>query len=171
MLYPLGFYCVKKTKRFVILSPDKSSERNLSCFDTMKPKRIEHLQKEEPFSSDPYFSTNFYNIWGFAQWQFLVSWIFVVWVFQVQFKTGINLERSKLHKKNVLAWKHWTKKRLEEFDMISFEVMDWKQKTEELLQNLQMTNFHLDFKQFHFSGNQKNILKLLNMNVKLEQVN
>ena len=27
-----SFYYVKKTKRFVILSSDKSSERNLSCF-------------------------------------------------------------------------------------------------------------------------------------------
>ena len=28
----------------------------LSCFfDIIKPRRIEHLQKEEPFSSDPYF--------------------------------------------------------------------------------------------------------------------
>ena len=57
MLYPPGFYHVKKTKRFVILSSDKSSEHNLSCFfDIIKPRRIEHLQKEEPFSSDPYFS-------------------------------------------------------------------------------------------------------------------
>ena len=47
----------QKTKRFVISSSDKSSERNLSCvFDIIKPRRIEHLQKEEPFSSDPYFS-------------------------------------------------------------------------------------------------------------------
>ena len=58
MLYPPGFYYVKKPKRFVILSSDKSSECNLSCFfDIIKPRRIEHLQKEEPFSSDPYFST------------------------------------------------------------------------------------------------------------------
>ena len=58
MLYPPGFYYhVKKPKRFVILSSDKSSERNLSCFfDMIKPWRIEHLQSEEPFSSDPYFS-------------------------------------------------------------------------------------------------------------------
>jgi hypothetical protein len=57
MLYPPGFYFVKKPKRFAILSSDKSSERNLSSFfDTKKPRRIEHLQSEEPFSSDPYFS-------------------------------------------------------------------------------------------------------------------
>ena len=57
MLYPPGFYYVKKPKRFVILSSDKSSERNLSSFfDIKKPRRIEHLQSEEPFSSDPYFS-------------------------------------------------------------------------------------------------------------------
>ena len=41
----------------MILSSDKSSERNLSCFfDIIKPRRMEHLQSEEPFSSDPYFS-------------------------------------------------------------------------------------------------------------------
>ena len=57
MLYPPGFYYVKKPKRFVILSSDKSSERNLSCFfDMRKPRKMEHLQKEEPFSSDPNFS-------------------------------------------------------------------------------------------------------------------
>ena len=57
MLNLPGFYFVKKTKRFVILSSDKSSERNLSCFfDIIKPRRLEHLQSEEPFSSDPYFS-------------------------------------------------------------------------------------------------------------------
>ena len=58
MLYPPGFYYVKKPKRFVILSSDKSSERNLSSsFDIKNPRRIEHLQSKEPFSSDPYFST------------------------------------------------------------------------------------------------------------------
>ena len=57
MLYPPGFYFVKKPKRFVILSSDKSSERNLSSFfDIKNPRRIEHLQSEEPFSSDTYFS-------------------------------------------------------------------------------------------------------------------
>ena len=57
MLYPPGFYFVKKPKRFVILSSDKSSERNLSSFfDIKKHRRKEHLQNEEPFSSDPYFS-------------------------------------------------------------------------------------------------------------------
>ena len=57
MLHAHGFYYVKKPKRFVILSSDKSSERNLSCFfDIKKPRRIEHLQSEKPFSSDPYFS-------------------------------------------------------------------------------------------------------------------
>ena len=41
----------------MILSSDKSSERNLSSsFDMKKPRRMEHLQSEEPFSSDPYFS-------------------------------------------------------------------------------------------------------------------
>ena len=58
MLYPPGLYHVKKPKRFVILSSDKSSECNLSrlFFDIIKPRRIEHLQKEEPFFSYPYFS-------------------------------------------------------------------------------------------------------------------
>ena len=45
ILYPTGFYCVKKPKRFVSLSFDKSSEKNLSCFfDMKKPRRIENLQ-------------------------------------------------------------------------------------------------------------------------------
>ena len=57
MLYPPGFYYVKKPKRFVILSSEKSSERNLSSFfDIKKPRTIEHLQIEELFSSDLYFS-------------------------------------------------------------------------------------------------------------------
>ena len=57
MLDPPGFYFVKKPKRFVILTSDKSSERNLSSFfDIKKTRRIEHLQSEKPFSSDPYFS-------------------------------------------------------------------------------------------------------------------
>ena len=64
MLYPPGFYYVKKPKRFVILSSDKSSERNLSCFfDIKKPSRIEHLQSEEPLSSDPYFKKATKNIY------------------------------------------------------------------------------------------------------------
>ena len=67
MLQPPGFYYVKKPKRFVILSSDKSSERNLSCFfDTIKPRRIEHLQNQEPFSSDPYFNT-FLKCFALAQ--------------------------------------------------------------------------------------------------------
>ena len=62
MLHPPGFYYVKKPKRFVILSSDKISERNLSCFfDIIKPRRMEHLQSEEPFSSDPYFSHSAYD--------------------------------------------------------------------------------------------------------------
>ena len=60
MLYPPGFYYVKKPKMFVILSSDKSSERNLFCFfDIIKPRRIENLQSEEPFSSDPYFRMHY----------------------------------------------------------------------------------------------------------------
>ena len=77
MLHPPGFYYVKKPKRFVILSSDKSSERNLSCFfHIMKHRRMEHLQSEEPFSSDPYFRgpdvssgihvhDNHIQVWGF----------------------------------------------------------------------------------------------------------
>ena len=68
MLYPPGFYYVKKTKRFVICSSDKSSECNLYCFfDIIKPRRIEHLQKEESFSSDPYFSNLLYAVASEAQ--------------------------------------------------------------------------------------------------------
>ena len=37
MLYPPGVYFVKKPKKFVILSSDKSSERNLSSFDIKNP--------------------------------------------------------------------------------------------------------------------------------------
>ena len=47
----------------MILSSDKSSERNLSSFfDIKKPRRMEHLQSEEPFSSDPYFSNKISKI-------------------------------------------------------------------------------------------------------------
>ena len=68
MLQPPGFYYVKKPKRFVILSSDKSSERNLSCFfDIIKPRRMEHLQSEEPFSSDPYFNVIFTAISGLLE--------------------------------------------------------------------------------------------------------
>ena len=49
----------------MILSSDKSSERNLSSFfDTKKPRRIEHLQSEEPFSSDPYSRNYFFFEFG-----------------------------------------------------------------------------------------------------------
>ena len=41
MLYLPGFYFVKKPKRFVILSSDKSSERNLSSFFLHKKKTQE----------------------------------------------------------------------------------------------------------------------------------
>ena len=67
MLYPPGFYYVKKPKRVVILSSDKSSERNLSCFfDIIKPRRVEHLQKEDPFSSDPYFSVTVIKVYKYV---------------------------------------------------------------------------------------------------------
>jgi hypothetical protein len=75
MLYPPGFYFVKKPKRFVILSSDKSSERNLSSFfDTKNTRRIEHLQTEEPFSSDPYFRKKSYSM--FAPISFMLINVF-----------------------------------------------------------------------------------------------
>ena len=49
----------------MILSSDKSSDRNLPSFlDIKKPMRIEHLQSEEPFSSDPYFSDLVFGVDG-----------------------------------------------------------------------------------------------------------
>ena len=69
MLHLPGFYYVKKPKRFVILCSDKSSERNLSCFfDMREPRKMEHLQKEEPFSSDPYFSRQARFLPSHAHW-------------------------------------------------------------------------------------------------------
>ena len=44
MLAPPGFYYLKKPKRFVILSSDKSSERNLSCFFDIKNPQIRILE-------------------------------------------------------------------------------------------------------------------------------
>ena len=64
MLYPPGFY-VKKPKRFVILSSDKSSERNLSCFFDIKPRRGEHSWKEGIVSSEYIFSSVLFRISGF----------------------------------------------------------------------------------------------------------
>ena len=62
----------------MILFSDKSSECNLSCFfDIKKPRRIEHLQSEEPFSSDPYFSDQAkgleFAIWDHYLEQFIQS--------------------------------------------------------------------------------------------------
>ena len=75
MFYPPGLYYVKKPKRFVILSFDKSSERNLSCFfGKIKPRRIEHLLNQEPFSSDPYFNSQFLNL----NETLLAQWIWIV---------------------------------------------------------------------------------------------
>ena len=83
MLYPPGFYFVKKPKRFVILS----SERNLSCFfDIIKPRRVEHLHSDEPFSSDPYFRAKIRwykprNCWLFKFWQTMFRcsfWVFLI---------------------------------------------------------------------------------------------
>ena len=47
----LGSIMSKKQERLrsELLSEDK-------IFDIIKPRRIEHLQSEEPFSSDPYFN-------------------------------------------------------------------------------------------------------------------
>ena len=53
MLHPPGFYFVKKPKRIVILSSDKSSERNLSSFfeiiKKLKSKytSLENMQTEQ----------------------------------------------------------------------------------------------------------------------------
>ena len=57
MLHPPGYYYVKKQERLrsELLSEDKITNL-LGFFDIIKPRRIEHLQSEEPFSSDPYFS-------------------------------------------------------------------------------------------------------------------
>ena len=41
--------------RSELLSEDEITNL-LVFFDIIKPRRIEHLQKEEPFSSDPYFN-------------------------------------------------------------------------------------------------------------------
>ena len=51
----LGFIMSKKQERLrsELLSEDKIT--NIRFFDIIKPRRIEHLQSEEPFSSDPYF--------------------------------------------------------------------------------------------------------------------
>ena len=98
MLYPPGFYYVKKPKRFVILSSDKSSERNLSCFfDIKKPRRIEHLESEEPFSSDPYFSI-YYTLSKVANsyWHYflqsITSWLLLVEEMMGQQKLDIILK-------------------------------------------------------------------------------
>ena len=44
--------------RSELLSEDKITNL-LVFFDTIKPRRMEHLQSEEPFSLDPYFSAAF----------------------------------------------------------------------------------------------------------------
>ena len=94
MLYPAGFYFVKKSKRFVILSSDKSSERNLSSFfDIKKPRRIEHLQSEEPFSSDPYIRSSMYSMvhqkfhtWVLLQQNFLFIFARLICILRIDLK-------------------------------------------------------------------------------------
>ena len=108
MLQLPGFYYVKKPKRFVILSSDKSSERNLSCFfDIIKPRKMEHLQSEEPFSSDLYFSykgasmvSKTSNCWFRNQKSLIVFWQNLIILAmcssaETSFKTMLKLHSSK----------------------------------------------------------------------------
>ena len=56
MLHPPRFYYVKKTREVAFWTFIRRwNHKPLGFFDIIIPKRIEHLQKEEPFSSDPYF--------------------------------------------------------------------------------------------------------------------
>ena len=58
MLHPPGFYYVKKTREVGFWTFIRRwNHKPLSFYDIIKPSRIEHLQKEEPFSSDPYFNS------------------------------------------------------------------------------------------------------------------
>ena len=63
MLYSPGFFYFKKLERLhsELLSEDKITN-HLVFFDIIKPMRIEHLQSEEPFSSDPYFKEKILRI-------------------------------------------------------------------------------------------------------------
>ena len=57
MLHPPGFYYVKKTREVAFWTFIRRwNHKPLRFFDIIKPRRIEHLQSEEPFFSDPYFS-------------------------------------------------------------------------------------------------------------------
>ena len=57
MLYPPGFYYVKKTREVAFWTfIRRQNHKPLRFFGIIKPRRIEHLQNQEPFSSDPYFS-------------------------------------------------------------------------------------------------------------------
>ena len=110
MLHPPGLYYVKKPKSFVILSSDKSSERNLSCFfDIIKPRRMEHLQSEEPFSSDPYFSTkvSMYQVHYLNTWHYIFFWIFSIFCWLPLVATGNTLknwQKVERHIFEVLIW-------------------------------------------------------------------
>ena len=52
----LGFVMSKKLRGLWFYLLLKVNTTSLGFFDIIKPRRIEHLQKEEPFSSDPYFN-------------------------------------------------------------------------------------------------------------------
>ena len=104
MLYPPGFYYVKKTKRFVISSSDKSSERNLSCFfDVIKPRRMKHLQNQEPVSSDPYFST-FHDRISWAYGSNLLSGRLNVTESQKQMKALAIFTENKPNTLRITSW-------------------------------------------------------------------
>ena len=53
----LEFFYVKKTREVAFWTFIRRwNHKPLRFFDIIKPRRMEHLQSEEPFSSDPYFS-------------------------------------------------------------------------------------------------------------------
>ena len=111
MLYPPGFYFVKKPKRFVILSSDKSSECNLSSFfDVKKLRTIEHLQSEEPISSDPYFNVIFEVLKLALNIEIVIEfWIFVFFQFSAEKKTDLKKYKSLLYRFSwgtLIAWRY-----------------------------------------------------------------
>ena len=121
MLYPPGFYFVKKLKRFVILSFDKSSECNLSSFfDIKRPRRIEHLQSEEPFSSDTYFSDKMlisqrYITWFDAQPDHLLA-RYLAWKCLTFELTQLRHQNCPLSKRSVNEGLQWKTRRTWRFE-------------------------------------------------------
>ena len=54
----LGFIMSKKTREVAFWTfIRRQNHKPLQFFDIIKPRRIEHLQNQEPFSSDPYSRT------------------------------------------------------------------------------------------------------------------